>query len=121
MIKWHDHVKRSVSGNHVCGNMYEYHDSNWLQSVRSRFVSASFGARNSMTAGASGTRLLAQRPQVRFEDGVTIAKAIVEQNEQSQSRGIANVNTIGTIIFRIAKSLNYQITSGEDGAPRAGA
>ena len=51
--------------------------------MRSAFVTE-LGTRNSVLAGRTGTRLNIGRPQVRWCDGLCIAKHVLEGRQESQ-------------------------------------
>ena len=100
-VNWHEHVERSPG---VLRDLLLYHNSNWLQSMRSRFVPANGadGTRNSVLAGRTGTRTDDGKPQPRWEAGIELARAYV------QSRGTCqrNKNAI-SVSSRIREAVSY--------------
>ena len=88
----------------VLRDLVLYHDSKWLQSMRSRFVPAngSESIRNSVLAGRTGTRTNDSKPQHRWDAGIEFARAYL------QSRGIAlgNKNAI-SVSSRIREAVSF--------------
>ena len=85
VVNWHEHVKRAGQYKHMCFYVLNYHDSEWLQMQRSRFVpsNGSDQTRNSIFRGRTGTRLNIGRPQVRWADGLSVARLLLEGRQSS--------------------------------------
>ena len=84
VLSWRDHVLRGVHHGHLCGSLLKFHDSTWLQQKRAEWVSTlGISSRNTLAAGRTGTRILATRPQVRWEDGCNVAKSTLEARDTS--------------------------------------
>ena len=85
VVNWDDHVKRAGQYKHMCFYLLNYHDSEWLQMQRSRFVpsNGSDQTRNSIFRGRTGTRLNIGRPQVRWADGLSVARLLLEGRQSS--------------------------------------
>ena len=88
-VAWHQHVLRSENRGHILAKLLRWHDAEWLRLQCSRFVSSSSREfvipRNSLIAGNTGTRVLACRPQKRFEEGVELAKQVIQQSRQAEN------------------------------------
>ena len=76
------------------------HDPNWLMFQRSLWVSERDN-RNSVWAGRTGTRLNIGRPQVRWQDGLSVAESV----RKSRDVSIKGNNAL-SISSRIRESLN---------------
>ena len=79
------HVKRAGQYKHMCVYLLNYHVSELLQMQRSRFVpsNGSDQTRNSIFRGRTGTRLNIGRPQVRWADGLSVARLLLEGRQSS--------------------------------------
>ena len=99
-MSWDEHVRRGVEYAHFCCILLHHHDTDWLLQMRSAWVATNSsnpdGGRNSVFGGRSGTRVNNGRPQVRWADGVAVAKQ-VSQGRSLTLRG-NNAVTIGTLI-----------------------
>ena len=107
-ISWHKHIMRGAEYNHICCRILNHHDNNWLLSLRSMWVGGREGgnSRNSLFAGRTGTRLNVGRPQVRWEDGVRNAEAVIEANPIALHG--RSVRTIGTIIHEAMQAMRAE-------------
>jgi len=100
LVSWHEHLKRAGAYQHPCTKLLKLHDSNWLMFQRSLWVSER-DSRNSVLAGRTGTRLNIGRPQVRWQDGLSVAESV------RKSRGVSiKGNNALSISSRIRESLN---------------
>ena len=61
-------------------NSLRYRDANWLQSQRSSRVA---GLVRTLMAGNTGTRLNIGKPQIRWEQGVELARELDKQRKMS--------------------------------------
>jgi len=111
VIAWSNHLKRANCYNHPCNSFLIAHGASWLQSMRSAFVTE-HGTRNSVLAGRTGTRLNIGRPQVRWCDGLGVAKHVLEGRQES----LKGSNAL-SISVRIREALIlYRVNSvAEDG------
>ena len=99
---WHEHVVRSERYGHVNAKLLSFHGSQWLLGKRTEFIPWNGqSSRITCAAGRTGTRLNIGRPQVRWEDGVALAREVAKGRHQSESGGAPL--TIGT---RIRKALD---------------
>ena len=100
VLNWEEHLQRGQRYAHICTRLLKLNSDTWLQQQRSVFVASNSAStrndRNSLFSGRTGTRLNIGRPQVRWQDGCTIARTTKEARAIS-SRG-QNARTIGTII-----------------------
>ena len=90
VTSWHDHLKRGLNYNHFSSILLDHQDADWLMRMRSAWVSVNSslatGGRNSLHAGRTGTRRNIGRPQVRWVDGVEIAR-VVSQGRSMAKKG----------------------------------
>ena len=70
-----EHIERSSRYGHVAGRLSKVMNAQWRQDRRAQFVNV----RNSLLAGNLGTRAAGGKPQQRWDDGVTLAKATLDQ------------------------------------------
>ena len=85
IVSWDEHVKHAGKYKHLRFHLLNYHASEWLQMQRSRFVPSkgSDQTRNSIFRGRTGTRLNIGRPQVRWADGLSVARLLLEGRQSS--------------------------------------
>ncbi len=62
-VEWYEHLQRAQNRNDILGLLVFWHGQDWLQQQRAIFVSSGLDSRNSLAAGNTGARVLAQRPQ----------------------------------------------------------
>ena len=108
LVNWDEHVKRAGKYKHLCFYLLNYHDSEWLQMQRSRFVpsNGSDQTRNSIFRGRTGTRLNIGRPQVRWADGLSVARLLLEGRQSSLDGN--NALSVGSAIREaITTARNY--------------
>ena len=76
----------------VLKSLLLYHNSDWLQAQRSRFVPESGSActRNSVLAGRTGTRANGGKPQQRWDDVIRLARAYLK----SRRGALVNSNAL---------------------------
>ena len=97
VINWDQHVRRGVSYQHICANLLNFKDSQWLTHQRSMYVpSNGISSRVSVSAGRTGTRNNIGRPQPRWEAGVALARDVLGSRTTAQ-RG-NNALSIGSRI-----------------------
>ena len=84
---------------HFCYNILLFHTSQWLLLQRALFTSE-FSERLTISAGRTGTRCYAGRPQPRWEEGVELAKTVQETRNISLRRN--NAISIGSVVRRSA-------------------
>ena len=81
----------------MCATLIEYNNSDWLMHMRSFWVpSHGDSSGYSLTGGRTGTRCSNGRPQPRWEEEITLAKAVVQSREMS-NKG-SNALSVGTRI-----------------------
>ena len=76
VLAWDKHINKSplcVQQIHHCKYIIEYHDSTWLLFKRAAFTNESG---RTLAAGLTGTRSVSGRPQMRWQDGVSLASTI---------------------------------------------
>ena len=95
VVAWSAHVNRGSKYAHPVSRLLQYRDSVWLLHQRSQYVSE-FSIRNSVFAGRTGTRLNIGRPQVRWSDGLDVARSLCEIRSESVKG--SNALSIGTRI-----------------------
>ena len=85
IISWHEHVLRSSKTNSINSKLISFHDSEWLLHKRSQWVASRLSNSNriSALAGRTGTRLNIGQPQPRWDEGVALAREVL------QSRSVA--------------------------------
>ena len=99
-VAWHEHVMRHEG---VLKKLLLFHNSDWLQAQRSRFVpeSGSATTRNSVLAGRTGTRAHARKPQPRWDEGIRLAQAFL-----GSRRGALNSGHALSVSSRIRNAIN---------------
>ena len=107
VIGWHDHVQRALIYNHPCARLLNYHDLTWLQHKRAEWVSE-HDTRNTLLAGRTGTRATGGRPQMRWAQGLDIAKTVSGGRSLSIKGG--NALTIGNRIREALISIRDAVT-----------
>ena len=106
--KWNQHIHRGAAYGHMCATLIEYNNSDWLMHMRSFWVpsqSDSFGY--SLTGGRTGTRCSSGRPQPRWEEGIALAKAVVQAGAMSQKG--SNSLSVGTRIREALLSIRSAV------------
>ena len=87
-----------------------FHNSDWLQAQRSRFVpeSGSANTRNSVLAGRTGTRANAGKPLQRWDDGICLARAFLRSRREalSNSHALSVSSRIRNAVSEIYKFFN---------------
>ena len=109
-ISWHEHVMRHPG---ILKDLLLWHNSDWLQAMRAHFVAqnGSEYTRNSFLAGRTGTRADGGRPQPRWDEGITLARAFL--NSRSQSINGSNALSV-TSRIREAVSQIYEFFTPAD-------
>ena len=110
------HVKRGLIHNHTCAQILAYKDSQWILHRRSEWVPENSGSnsRNSILAGRTGTRLNIGRPQQRWDQGVLLAKTVLEGRTMNLNQ--KNALTIGTQIRNALQQIRATVTQVATGS-----
>ncbi len=82
-------MQRAQNRNDILGLLVFWHGQDWLQQQRANFVSSGLNSRNSLAAGNTGARVLAQRPQKRFLEGIELASAVLNESRQAMQNSDA--------------------------------
>ena len=96
---WWKHVCRAEARKNLLSKLLRWHDASWLREQRALFVNNTLSEfvqpRNSLRAGNTGTRVVATRPQPRFEESIELAKLVLESSRQSErSNNLVSLTTI---------------------------
>ena len=104
--QWHEHVLRSACHNSINARLIRYHDAQWLLHKRAEWISEheSSSSRVTTVAGRTGTRLNIGQPQIRWEEGLALAKE-VQHNTRDASLVDRSKISIGTRIREAVKAL----------------
>ena len=99
VISWHEHVLRAAKHSsrsdgkaHLSmnANLIHFHDAKWLFHMRSQWTAQNYNTcssnRVTAQAGRTGTRLDIGCVQIRWEEGLALARS-VKQAEDSNSNG----------------------------------
>ena len=102
VINWHEHVLRSTK--HIHSGILNYQEQNWLIARRLFWCTqnGSTSSRLSPFGGRTDTRICAGRPQQRWEQGVALARQLVELDPAQNSR----IRGVGTRIREAKRFLN---------------
>ena len=89
VVSWHDHVVRSECRDAINSKILKYHDNEWLLHKRSQWIATNGINSNCITAfaGRTGTRLNSGHPQPRWEEGVALARWVVQSVDTAPTRG----------------------------------
>ena len=85
----------------------EYHDSTWLLFKRAAFTNESG---RTLAAGLTGTRSVSGRPQMRWQDGVSLASTI-DSSRQTTLFG-NHALSISSIVREVAVTMRSVINGG---------
>ena len=115
VINWDEHVRRGPKYQHVCAPLIAYKDSEWLLHQRSKYVASNRASvRNTLVAGRTGTRCNIGRPQTRWEQGVALAREVLDSRQDVSQKG-KNAVSIGTRIRNAIVSLARNVQQSFDG------
>ena len=83
VVSWHEHVQRSSKHNSIICKLVNYHNNDWLLQKRSQWVASSGGSSSRVTAlaGRTGTRLNIGQPQTRWDEGVALARSVLQSRD----------------------------------------
>ena len=83
VLAWHKHVQREESRGTINSMLLEFHNDEWLWHRRAAFVpeNGSQSTRLSVIAGRTGTRASSGPRQPRWEQGVSLAKQVLQTRE----------------------------------------
>ena len=116
VVKWNQHIHRGASCGHMCATLIDYNNSDWLMHMRSFWVpSHGDSSGYSLTGGRTGTRCSNGRPQPRWEEGITLAKAVVQSREMS-NKG-SNALSVGTRIREALVSVRAAVQNSHVSNP----
>ena len=85
VIDWYSHVERSRARGQILWDIHCWRGADWLTAKRLQFVASagSVWSRNRPDAGRLGTRKIGGKPQPRWHEGVSLAKALHEVRSES--------------------------------------
>jgi len=85
VVDWHAHVTRSEQYGSMTAKLVKYHDAQWLFHKRACWVAehASSSSRVTAVAGRTGTRLNIGQPQTRWEEGLALARSVMQSREST--------------------------------------
>ena len=110
VLAWDMHINKSPVSEqqiHPCKYLIEYHDSTWLLFKRAAFTNESG---RTLAAGLTGTRRVSGRPQMRWQDGVSLARTI--DNSRQTSLFGNHALGISSIVREAAVALRNVINGG---------